>query len=120
MQEMNKKLKQLMRENIEAAQAIHSNYEPLFKEIVEEFVQEIKKEIKGKEPVSSSPNDWKIKIYHNSGGGLYIRNIKWIETDLRKTSNEDHLLPEDHLLLVNWQGIYKQSFYGISADPEHI
>ena len=120
MQEMNKKLKQLMRENIEAAQAIHSNYEPLFKEIVEEFVQEIKKEIKGKEPVSSSPNDWKIKIYHNSGGGLYIRNIKWIETDLRKTSNEDHLLPEDHLLLVNWQGIYKQSFYGISADPEHF
>lgn len=118
MQEMNKKLKRLMKKNIEAAHAIYLNYDPFLKETVKKFVQDVKKEIKGKELFSLGSTDWKIKIYDKFGGGLYIKNKKWIETDLRKTSNED--LPEDHLLLVNWQGIYRQSFYGISADPEHF
>lgn len=120
MQKMEKTIQELMMENIEAAHAIYSNYEHLFKETVEEFVLKVKEEIESKEPFSRSPADWKIKIYDNYGGGLYIRNINWIETDLREKSNEDHHLPKDHLLLVNWQGIYKQSFYGISADPKHF
>lgn len=75
-----------MMENIEAAHAIYSNYEHLFKETVKKFVQEqeVKEEIKSKEPFSHSPADWKIKIYDYSGGGLCIGNTKWIETDLRK------------------------------------
>ena len=115
MQKMEKTIQNLMRKNIEAAYKIYSNYALLMKE-PGKFVQEVKEEIEGKDPVASSPDDWKIKIYDNDGGGLYIRNINWIETNLRKTSNEDHCLPEAHLLLVNWQGIYKRSFYGISAD----
>ena len=77
------------------------------------FVQEVKEEIE-----SNKPKDWTIKIYSNDGGGLYIRNTKWKETNLRKTSNKD--LPKDHLLLVNWQNIYKRSYYGISADLKHF
>ena len=110
MQKMDENLKQLMLENIEAAQAIHSNYEPLFKETVDEFVQEVIKKIEGKEPVSSSPADWKIEIYNNDGGGLIIRNTKWI--DLRTTPEGDHLM-------INWQNIYKQPYYGISAFQDH-
>ncbi len=120
MQKMEKTIQKLMMKNIEAAHEIYSNYELLFKETVKKFVQEVKEEIESKEPFSHSPADWKIKIYNYYGGGLYIKNKKWIETDLRKTSNEDHHLREDHLLLVNWQEIYKQSFYGISADPKHF
>ena len=116
MQKMEKTIQKLMMKDIEAAHKIYSNYELLFKETVKKFVQDVKKEIEDKEPVASSPDDWNIEIYDKDGGGLYIRNKKWIETDLRKTSNEDHCIPEDHLLLVNWQAIYKRSFYGISAD----
>ena len=110
MQEINEKLKQLMWKNIEAAHAIYSNYKPLFKETVDEFVQEVKKEIEGKEPVSSNRDDWKIKIYNHAGGGLSIRNGKWI--DLRTTPEGDHLM-------INWQNIYKQPYYGISAFQDH-
>lgn len=119
MQKMEKTIQKLMMKNIEAAHAIYSKYDPLFKETVKKFVQEVKEEIESKEPFSRSPADWKIKIYDESGGGLYIRNTKWIETeetDLRKTRCD---LREKDRLLVNWQGIYKQSFYGISAHPKH-
>ena len=120
MQKMEKTIQKLMMKNIEAAHEIYSNYDCLFKETVDGFVQKVKKEIKSKEPVFSSPEDWNIEIYDNDRGGLKIRNTKWkcIETDLRKTSNEDHCLQ------VGWTWEVKSTksrpFYGIIAHKEHF
>ena len=116
MQKMDENLKQLMLENIEAAQAIHSNYEPLLKETLGTFIKELKEKIKSKEPVSSSPDDWELKIYCGRENGLVIRNTKWI--DQRKTSHEDH-----HLR-IEWQNVSKgrdcRSTYGVVAHKDHI
>ena len=112
MSELDKNLKQLMQEKIEAAHAIYSNYEPFFKETIDEFVQEIKKEIMSQEPVFSSSGDWKIETYNHAGSGLTIRNAQW-ERCL-KISDEDYHLD------INWQNIYKQPYYGISAHRDHF
>ncbi len=111
MQKMNENLKQLMLDNPDATQAIYSNYESLLRETL---VNEVKKEIEGKEPVSSNRDDWKIKIYNHAGGGLSIRNGKWI--NLRETQDE-----RCHLW-IDWQNInlYKRSYYGVVAHQEHF
>ena len=117
MQEMDEKLKQLMRKKMEAAHAIYSNYEPLFKETVEKFVREVKKQIKGQNLVSCSPNDWEITL--NDGDGLRIRNTQWVDHDLsRKTLNENH-----HLQIGwEWEVKSKKSkpFYGIFDHQDHF
>ncbi len=116
MSEMDKNLKRLIAEKMEAAHAIYSNYETLFKETVEKFVQEVKKEIEDQNPVSCSPNDWKLNP--NDGNGLRIRNTQWVEEDLRKPSNEDH-----HIQIGwEWEGKSKKTkpFYGIVAHKKHF
>ena len=111
MHEMNENLKQLMQKNIGAAHAIYSNYDLVCKKIVDKLVQEIRKDIKSKKPVSSSPDDWEIKIYNFR---LSIRNIQWI--DLRETESEDH-----HLRIE--LGYYHHNtrlHYGIVANKYHF
>lgn len=107
MQKKDEKVKQLMRGKIEAAHAIYSNYEPLFKETVKKFVQEVKKEIEGEKPVSCSSNDWEITP--NDGNGLRIRNTQW---------------NENHHLQIDWAWAKKRAksapFYGIIVQEDHF
>lgn len=118
MQKMEKTIQKLIMKNIEAAHEIYSNYEPTFKETVKKFVQEVKEEIESKEPFSSSPKDWKLEIYHKKDRtnktGIEIKNIQWEWEDLRTLSNKD-ALP----FMIEWQDIYKQSYYGIVAHRDH-